>query len=197
MTSDPHSEPSPAPPRPLRADARRNYERLLAAAKDLFAEQGVDAPLDEVARRAGLGNATLYRHFPTRGDLIVAVCADEVVTLCAHGTHLRETLPAADALFEWLRAFVAHVATKRHLAVAIADNRAIRRSALFDDWHESMRRTSGALLERAQQAGAVRHTITIDDLHTLANGIALAASEPEQMERLIGLVRHGTETRTA
>ena len=62
-----------------------------------------------VARRAGLGNATLYRHFPTRSDLIVAVCADEVVTLCAHGAHLRETLPPADALFEWVRAFVAHV----------------------------------------------------------------------------------------
>jgi AcrR family transcriptional regulator len=86
-----------------RADAARNAARLLAAARDVFAEQGAEAALDDIARRAGVGNATLYRHFPTRGDLLVAVYAEEVEALVAQG----ETLP----LFEWLDAFVVHVAT--------------------------------------------------------------------------------------
>ena len=74
--------------RPRRADARRNYERVLAAAKEVFGELGVTAPLDEIARRAGVGNATMYRHFPTRRELVIAVYADEVSTLCELGQSL-------------------------------------------------------------------------------------------------------------
>src|SRR5437899_6575849 len=82
------SAPQAEPRRPRRADARRNYELLLAAAKEVFDEQGVDAPLDDVARRAGVGNATMYRHFPTRRELIIAVYVDEVTALCAQGEAL-------------------------------------------------------------------------------------------------------------
>src|SRR6185312_14329068 len=74
--------------RPLRADARRNRELLIAAARALFNEQGTEAPLDEVARRAGIGNATMYRHFPDRRELLIAVYADEVEALCAEGANL-------------------------------------------------------------------------------------------------------------
>jgi AcrR family transcriptional regulator len=103
--------------RPRRADARRNYERVLAAAKELFGELGVTAPLDEIARRAGVGNATMYRHFPTRRELVIAVYAGEVSTLCELGQSialLADSSPV-DALFRWLRAFIIHVATKREL----------------------------------------------------------------------------------
>jgi AcrR family transcriptional regulator len=76
------------PLRPRRADARRNYESVLAAAKEVFDEQGVAAPLDEIARRAGVGNATMYRNFPTRRELVIAVYADEVSELCSLGESL-------------------------------------------------------------------------------------------------------------
>src|SRR3954453_8329205 len=104
------------PPVHQRADASRNAARLLAAARALIAEVGNDVALNDVARRAGVGNATLYRHFPTRGDLLVAVYADEVAALCGRGENLLAAADPGDALFAWLDDFVAHVATKRALA---------------------------------------------------------------------------------
>lgn len=96
-----------------RADAARNAARLLAAAREVLAESGNDAPYDAIARRAGIGNATLYRHFPTRADLLAAVYADEVATLCRRGADLLAAADPVDALFTWLDDFVVHVATKR------------------------------------------------------------------------------------
>lgn len=118
--------------RPLRADARRNRELLVAAAREVFDAQGADASLDEIARRAGTGNATLYRHFPTRRELIVAVYASEVADLCAPADTGEEP---GEALFSWLRAFIAHVATKRDLALAISGDK----ETLYDEWHQAMR----------------------------------------------------------
>ncbi|GAA0909560.1 hypothetical protein GCM10009557_84130 [Virgisporangium ochraceum] len=115
----------------MRADAARNLDLLVAAARELFSERGPDIPLDEVARRAGVGNATLYRHFPTRGDLIVAVYADEVEALCRHGVDLAAAPDPGAALFEWLDAFVVHIAAKRPLALAVTDNADQRRTRLF------------------------------------------------------------------
>lgn len=180
-------------PVPRRADARRNYELLLSAAKEVFAEHGVDAPLDDVARRAGVGNATMYRHFPTRQEMIIAVYSDEVTELCDHGEALLEHAAPGDALFDWLDAFIAHVATKRGLALALAETG--RRSELFDRWHESMHSTAATLLTRAQDAGAVRRDLGAVDLLALANGIALAGADAEQVARLIRLIRTGTDTR--
>ncbi|WP_214415739.1 TetR/AcrR family transcriptional regulator [Sphaerisporangium fuscum] len=185
---------SPGAVRPRRADARRNYELLLAAAKDLFGEQGPDAPLDEVARRAGVGNATMYRHFPTRRELIIAVYADEVTELCAHGRALLDAPSPGDALFAWLAAFISHVATKRELALSLNDDRSGRRSELFDGWHRAMRSTAEALLGRARHAGAVRPDLEVTDLLTLSNGIALTGATPAQATRLLSLVRRGTGT---
>ncbi|GAA2214726.1 hypothetical protein GCM10009850_101910 [Nonomuraea monospora] len=103
----------------MRVDAQRNRDLLLAAAVQVFAERGTDAPLDDVARRAGVGNATLYRHFPTRSDLLIAVYADEVTQLCASAETLRsEAASPREALHEWLRLFMDHVATKPDLAFA-------------------------------------------------------------------------------
>jgi AcrR family transcriptional regulator len=102
------------------------------ALADVFSDHGADAPLDDIARRAGIGNATMYRHFPTRRELIVAVYADEVAALCAQGEAMLAEESPGDALFGWLRAFIAHVAARRELALAIPDDEGGQRSALFD-----------------------------------------------------------------
>jgi AcrR family transcriptional regulator len=185
--------PSTRPPRRRRADARRNAELLLAAAKDVFDEHGVDAPLDDIARRAGVGNATMYRHFPARRDLIVAVYAEEVTQLCDRGAALLGDRAPGEALFGWLQAFVAHVASKRALALAIPDDQGGRRSGLFAGWHTAMHATASALLTRAQQAGAVRADLEGTDLLALATAIALTGADPGRTERLLDLVRRGTD----
>src|SRR4051794_16351982 len=105
----------PGPGRTQRADAARNAGRLLAAARQLIEERGPDVPIDDIARRAGLGNATLYRHYPTRSDLLAAVYADEVAELCRRGTELLDDPDAGEALFTWLDLFVVHIAAKRSL----------------------------------------------------------------------------------
>lgn len=179
------------PRRTRRVDARRNYERLVAAAREVFGERGVDAPLDDIARRAGIGNATMYRHFPSRRELIIAVYADEVEALCARGEALLSDDSPGNALVDWLRAFIAHVATKRELALAIPDDQSDRRSELFDGWHEAMRSTAARLLARAQDAAAARSDLDPFDLLTLANGIAVASSDTAQAQRCLELLRHG------
>ena len=101
--------------RPKRADALRNYEKLLAAARDAFAEGGASTSLEEVARRAGVGIGTLYRHFPTRQELLEAVYVGELEAICHSADELAE-LPPWDALVTWLHEFVGYLATKRALA---------------------------------------------------------------------------------
>jgi AcrR family transcriptional regulator len=190
------AETGPAPgqaeaQRPRRADAQRNYERLLATAREVFSERGVDAPLDDIARRAGIGNATMYRHFPTRRELIIAVYADEVDELCTRGDALLRDESPGDALFGWLRAFIAHVAAKRELALAIPSDQGGQRSALFDRWHEAMHATASTLLAHAQSCSAVDADLDVSDLLALASGIALASVDTDQAERCLGLLRRG------
>ncbi|WP_030240539.1 TetR/AcrR family transcriptional regulator [Streptomyces sp. NRRL S-350] len=186
--------PRSEPQRRRRADAQRNYDLLVAAARDVFHDHGVDAPLDDIARRAGVGNATMYRHFPTRRELIIAVYSEEVAELCARSQSLlAEDLPG-DALFDWLQDFIAHVAAKRELALSIPDDRTGQRSALFDGWHHAMHTAASALLTRAQSAGTVRADLNASELLALANGIALTTTDATQAERLVVLVRQGTDT---
>jgi AcrR family transcriptional regulator len=180
---------SPDSHRSLRADARRNRDALVAAAAAVFEGSGPDAPLDVVARRAGLGNATLYRHFPTRADLLVAVFAEEVETLRGKGETLLAADRPVDALFEWLASFIEHVASKRDLATAVPADSA--RSALFDRWHASMRETASALLARARDAGEVAAEVDAADLLALCSGIAASGVGDEQFDRLLRLVRRG------
>lgn len=186
-----------APERPRRADAQRNRDLLLAAAKDVFTERGVDAPLDDIARRAGVGNATMYRHFPTRSDLIVAVYADEVADLCARGEILAGSHGPGESLFAWLADFIAHVTSKKELALAIVDDRTEARSTLFGQWHAAMHSTASALLTRAQQAAEVRADLDVTELLSLANGIALSGAPPSRLDRLLTLIREGVEARSA
>jgi AcrR family transcriptional regulator len=171
--------------RPRRADAQRNYDLLLAAAAQVFAERGTDAPLDEIARRAGVGNATMYRHFPTRSDLLVAVYADEVAQLCARGKALLGATSPAEALHEWLRLFMDHIRSKRDLALAVTEGPS---TDLVAGWHDAMLTTAAALMEAAGHAKAVRPELDVRDLLTLAKGIALAAADEAQAERLLALL---------
>src|ERR687888_1633161 len=119
--------------RARRADAQRNVERLIAAAREAFAENGPNAPLDDIARAAGVGAGTLYRHFPTRLALFEAVYRDNVERLCAEGERLAATEPPAEALVDWLRGFVSVVSQKRGLATALTDEG--RASELFAECH--------------------------------------------------------------
>lgn len=179
--------------RTRRADAARNADLLLAAAKELFEREGPEAALDEVAKRAGLGNATLYRHFPTRGDLLVAVYADEVADLCRRAEVSAERYAPGDALFAWLDDFVVHVATKRALALAVTEGPDERRTELFERWHESMRSTAQRLLARARAAGAVCGDLTVGDLLALVSGAAMTAADAAHAQRLLGIMRRGFE----
>ncbi|NRQ36607.1 TetR/AcrR family transcriptional regulator [Nonomuraea sp. NN258] len=182
---------------PRRADAQRNHDLLLAAARQVFAERGADAPLDDVARRAGVGNATLYRNFPTRGDLLVAVYADEVADLCARGETLLAAESPGEALHEWLLLFVEHVAAKRELALAIRDDPGAQpRSELLAGWHTRILGTVTALLDAAQAAGAARADLDVHDLVALAKGVALAATDPTQAARLLALIQPTPADRT-
>jgi AcrR family transcriptional regulator len=171
-----------------RSDTRRNRERLLAAARELVAEVGNEVALDEIARRAGVGNATLYRHFPTRAELLAALYTDEVAALCDYGTQLLAAPSPIEALFAWLDAFVAHVATKRPLALAATDGTDERRTPLFDQWHASITNTAAALVRRARPA--LRQDVTAADMLALATGVALTA-DTQKARHLVGLLRTG------
>jgi len=185
---------SAAVPRPMRADARRNHDKLLAVAKVAFSEHGPEASLDEIARRAGVGAGTLYRHFPTREALIEAVYRDEVQVLCDAADQYGHELPPDQALAAWLRAVVRYVSAKRGLSAALKAMVGVE-SQVFAVCHQAITAHGGALLEQAQRAGVVRAELTLSDLLRLASAIGQASeSVPEDKdmaERLLGLMMDG------
>jgi AcrR family transcriptional regulator len=180
-------------PRARRADAERNRAALISAAARLFDERGPEVPLDEIAKRAGVANATLYRHFATRAELILVVYAEEVDELGALADRLRGADDPGRALTDWLRAFVRHVAEKRDLALALPDDPNVRSSELFADWHATMNAAAERLLERAQDAGTVRSETRASELLALAAAIAASGLPNDRLELLLALARHGYE----
>jgi AcrR family transcriptional regulator len=189
------AEPSagvPGPPK--RADARRNYEGLLAAATAAFAEHGADdVSLEEIARRAGVGIGTLYRHFPARQALLEAVYKDQVDGLDALGAKLLTAESPGAALGEWLRAFVAFGRTKRSLSSALVSTPGSH--AEFLSARSRIRNRTEELLHRAQEAGEARPTAQADDIMRLSHGLIMATdgapADPGQTERLVALVIGG------
>lgn len=160
--------PLPIPPnRPLRADARRNYDALLEAAREAFGELGSKAPLEEIARRAGVGVGTLYRNFPDRQVLFDAVYVHEVQVLCASVAELGGLGPW-DALEQWLRNFVVFIGNKRAFAEEMA-----RESPIVLACRRAIYAAGKPLLRRAQEERAVRGDVTVDDVLRLLSGIAL------------------------
>jgi AcrR family transcriptional regulator len=148
-------------------------------------------PLDEIAKTAGIANATLYRHFATRTELIVAVYAEEVTELGKLSERLMDRPDPGQALAEWLRVFVHHVATKRDLALAVPDEQGGERDALFAGWHATMHDTAARLLTRAQDAHAARAEVNATDLLALAGGIALTGLPTTELDALVDLIRDG------
>lgn len=184
----------PLPHGPRRADARRNREKLLAAATDVFTESGADAPLDEIARRAGVGIGTLYGHFPARLDLQEAVFRDQVAAVCAGAAELQKSHSPGDALAAWLRILVGYMATKRGMAGTLMSTLG-KGSQLVSSCSDQMKAAGADLLTSAQRAGAVREDIDIADLLRLVHAIVVATehgpAEPGQRERLLSLALDG------
>jgi AcrR family transcriptional regulator len=182
--------------RPMRADARRNYERLLKEAKLAFLEHGPEAPLEEIARRACVGIGTLYRHFPTRLALQEAAYHDEVDRLCTTAHALLETEPPGAALAAWIRAFSAHATSTRGLMQTLKEV-IDRRSALFDRCHSDIREAAGAVLSEAKEAGTARPEVTVTDLLRLTHGISVATErDPDSADRLLTYLLDGLRPQT-
>ncbi|CAM5630201.1 TetR/AcrR family transcriptional regulator [Streptomyces tanashiensis] len=171
-----------------RTDARLNRERLVTAAREVFAEAGPGASLNEIARRAGVGPGTLYRHFPHRSALLTAVLADRIETLCAHAERLLAAENADEALEQWLGAFLAHARVNQGMGSALLVESA---GELGFDCHRRILDVAAGLLARAQQHGTARADLTADDLLPLVIGVALATTHDEragQPELLLDLV---------
>jgi AcrR family transcriptional regulator len=184
------STPSP-PGAPKRADARRNRERLLAAATSAFAEQGADAPLEDIARQAGVGIGTLYRHFPTRLALQEGVFRNQVETVCARGRELAEAPSPGEAFAAWLRVLAGFLATKRGLSHALISTLG-KDSEVISSCGQAMRTTVEQLLNRAQQARAVREDLTAMEVMRLMHGIGVAVEHtPGEADRMISLILDG------
>lgn len=178
--------------RPVRADARRNIDALLEAAKDVFAASGVDAPVREIACRAGVGVGTVYRHFPQRSDLVAAVFRREVDACAAAAAELaREHEPGA-ALERWLQRYTGFIATKRGLAASLhsGDPAFCALPAYFD---ERLAPALASLLASASAAGEVRTDIEPRDL---LRAVANLCHTPDadagaQSQRMVALLVDG------
>jgi AcrR family transcriptional regulator len=179
----------PTPDRPLRADARRNRARVLTAAREAFAAEGAMVPLDEIARRAGVGAGTVYRHFPTKEALFEAVILDQLDQLAADAQQALSE-PPGEGFFGFLALLTADAAAKKDLADALA-GAGVDLSSATRHSGSALYQALGELLARAQQAGAVRADLDSADLHSLIVG-ALAAekhrADPARPGRLNALI---------
>jgi AcrR family transcriptional regulator len=177
-----------------RADALRNRELLIDVAKRAFAEVGPNVSLEEIARRAEVGIGTLYRHFPTRDDIIAAVYRREVTQLADAAKRLLETRPAGEALHEWLRLFVDYIATKKVIAPALASMTG-GTSALYESSIELMKGAIAELVEKAIEAGDIRPDVEPFDLVQALGSFALGVSTSPGWEartlRLIDILMDG------
>jgi AcrR family transcriptional regulator len=193
-STDPLARPNRADARPKRADARRNYEKVLAAAREAFAEGGSATSLEEIARRAQVGIGTLYRHFPTRQALLEAVYVDEVEDLCRSAADLAGQ-PPWDALVGWLHRVVSYLTTKQALAPELL-NYVDRDADLFRNTRAALFAAGGPLLERAQEARVVRTDTDLTEIIQLVGGIAkIASTDPKQIDHILEIALDGLRYR--
>ncbi len=177
-----------------RADAQRNRERILDAAKRAFARSGAHASLDDIAKEAGVGPGTLYRHFPSRDELLEGVYRTEVEKLAAAERRFAETMAPLAALRAWMFLFVDYIATKKIIAPAL--NASVERpskvvESSYAPIHEAMR----SLLKRAMKSGEVRKDVDPVDLLRALVGVAYLDSSPEwqpSARRLVDILIAGS-----
>jgi AcrR family transcriptional regulator len=180
--------------RPKRADARRNYEKVLTAAREAFAEGGEATSLEEIARRAGVGIGTLYRNFPNRQALLEAVYVGEVEEVCRSAAELTNAEPW-EALNGWFERLIAYLATKRALAHELLDYMD-QDAALFKVCRTSLYEAGEPLLKRAQEAGVVRPDVTITDVIQIMAGIGkLPTTDPAQLDHILRIALDGLRYR--
>jgi AcrR family transcriptional regulator len=181
-------------PRRQRADAQRNSDRVLAAAREVFAEHGPDATLEEIARRAEVGIGTLYRHYPSRNDLLLAVFRDDIDAARTRAAELLEADDPGAAFSSWMRDQLDAAGSCRALGASVMiqmlDEEPDKQSSC-----EALREAGAELLERAQAAGAVRADANIDELLRMVSAIAIATEDaPDaraQADRLFTLAFDG------
>ena len=185
--------PKPIPRKP-RTDAQRNRERILEVAKEAFTRFGADASLDDIAKQAGVGAGTLYRHFPTRDDLIEAVYRTEVEKLAAAERKFAANLSPADALRAWMLLFVDHIAAKQIIAPAL--NSVVGGpSRLYEGSHGLIRGAIEALVKRAIRSGDIRKDLDPFDLLRALIGVSHVASGPgwqQSARRLVDILITGS-----
>ncbi|MFI5998503.1 TetR/AcrR family transcriptional regulator [Streptomyces sp. NPDC051362] len=185
-------------PQVIRANARRNRELLLAAAREAIAAHGTEASLRDIARRAGVGIGTLYRHFPTREALLEALLNDNFDTLRVRAEALLSSPAPGEALLTWLSEMAAGSATYQGLPDSIMNALADEESGLHASCAQ-MRSAGGRLLDRAQQAGSVRSDLTVLEVISLALGLAWAAERSvdptDLVERLLSTAMYGLADR--
>ncbi len=177
-----------------RADAQRNRDRILEVAKEAFTRSGADTSLDDIAKRAGLGPGTLYRHFPTREELLQAVYRTEVEKLAAAERKLAETLPPIEALRAWMLLFVDYVATKHLIAPAlnalVGDPKKVFEASYAKIWGAIR-----ALVERAIESGDIRRDLDAVDLLRALVGVSNVASGTDWQQsarRLVDILITGS-----
>ena len=183
------------PEKPLRADAARNRARVLEVAHDTFAAEGLSVPIDEIARRAGVGAGTVYRHFPTKEELFRAVIEDRIDRIVDDGRALLTSAGPGDALFTFLRSMVLEWgATDQGLVDALAGVRIDIENAA-PDAEGAFLGLLGELLRAAQKAGTVRDDLDVPDVKALMVGAqAMQAYKPEAATRLMEVVLDGLRT---
>jgi AcrR family transcriptional regulator len=180
--------------RPKRAYARRNYEKVLTAAREAFAEGGESTALEEIARRAGVGIGTLYRHFPNRQALLEALYVDEVAEVCRSAEELDDSDPW-EALSAWFERFIGYMATKQALAHELL-NYLERDADLFKVCRVSLFEAGEPLLVRAQESGVVRPDVGIGEVIQMVMGIAkIPTGDPAQNQHMLRIALDGLRYR--
>lgn len=181
--------------RPMRADARRNYERLLKVAAQAFAEHGENASLDDIAKRAGVGSGTLYRHFPTRQALLEAAYVDRIEALAARAGELAGELPPGEALMAWLHELCAGTIRVRGMRALLGSAVTDGATAAGAACGTTLRAAATRLIEAAREDGFLRADLQPMELLRLAHGVAtaseLADGEGTEIRRYLTLLAEG------
>jgi AcrR family transcriptional regulator len=186
---------SPDEGKTLRADAARNRSRLLDAATAAFAARGADASLDDIAKAAGLGIGTLYRHFPTREDLVLAVYGAQIDALDQRSRELASSDDPGEALREWMRGFVDFYAVKQGMVTLLRTMMNGSRASQFEQTRATMREAAERVLAPASEAGVIRKDVAAPELIRALGGICLTSdpgsTPPSSTLALVDLVYDG------